>query len=282
MPRLSKRMSREKRSEPFAEAAVVRSVVPEHVEVGDRAGRRRRGRSGRRRRPGRRCGRRRLPRTELASAHGTETRTDLAARRAAVGAALDEDALDPHVARRRLEAHRHAGAHLPGSRARPARRSRSRAVPSSRASVIAAVPPGCTRASFVWTCVCVPSTAVTLPSSQFASATFSLVASACMSTTITGVRCAPRRRARRRPRTTLTAVSRKSEPSRLITATSVPSCRRDERQPLPGRAAEKFAGRITRSLSRQVRHDLAAAPRVVAERDRVDAGREHPVARASA
>ena len=32
------------------------------------------------------------------------------------------------------------------------------------ASVIAAVPPGCTRASFVWTCVCVPKTAVTRPS----------------------------------------------------------------------------------------------------------------------
>ena len=46
------------------------------------------------------------------------------------------------------------------------------------ASVIAAVPPGCTRASLVCTWVCVPITAVTLPSSQRASATFSLVASA--------------------------------------------------------------------------------------------------------
>jgi hypothetical protein len=46
------------------------------------------------------------------------------------------------------------------------------------ASVIAAVPPGCTRASFVCTWVCVPITAVTLPSSIRESAIFSLVASA--------------------------------------------------------------------------------------------------------
>ena len=51
------------------------------------------------------------------------------------------------------------------------------------ASVIAAVPPGSTRASEVWTCVCVPITAVTRPSSQRAIAIFSLVASACRSTT---------------------------------------------------------------------------------------------------
>jgi len=54
------------------------------------------------------------------------------------------------------------------------------------ASVIAAVPPGSTRASAVCTCVCVPITAVTRPSSQRASATFSLVASAWKSTTTTG------------------------------------------------------------------------------------------------
>ena len=54
-------------------------------------------------------------------------------------------------------------------------------------SVIAAVPPGRTRASAVWTCVCVPRTAVTRPSSHAASATFSLVASAWTSTTTTGV-----------------------------------------------------------------------------------------------
>jgi len=47
-----------------------------------------------------------------------------------------------------------------------------------KAVLIAAVPPGRTRASFVCTCVCVPITAVTRPSSQRGSATFSLVASA--------------------------------------------------------------------------------------------------------
>ena len=57
--------------------------------------------------------------------------------------------------------------------------------PVMPASVIAAVPPGWTRASFVWTCVCVPITAVTRPSSSRARAIFSLVASAWKSTTIT-------------------------------------------------------------------------------------------------
>ena len=55
--------------------------------------------------------------------------------------------------------------------------------PVMPASVIAAVPPGCTRASLVCTCVCVPKTAVTRPSSTRATATFSLVASAWKSTT---------------------------------------------------------------------------------------------------
>ena len=45
---------------------------------------------------------------------------------------------------------------------------------------------GCTRASFVCTCVCVPITAVTRPSSQRAIATFSLVASAWKSRMTTG------------------------------------------------------------------------------------------------
>ena len=50
------------------------------------------------------------------------------------------------------------------------------------ASVMYAVPPGRTRASAVGTCVCVPITAVTRPSRCQPIATFSLVASACMST----------------------------------------------------------------------------------------------------
>ena len=98
--------------------------------------------------------------------------------------ALDEHALDAHAAVGRPEAHGHARSACARSRAPPRRRSRSRAGRSCPASVIAAVPPGSTRASFVCTCVCVPITAVTRPSSQRASATFSLVASAWKSTTI--------------------------------------------------------------------------------------------------
>ena len=49
-------------------------------------------------------------------------------------------------------------------------------------SVMYAVPPGSTRASAVGMCVWVPTTAVTRPSSIQPSATFSDVASACMST----------------------------------------------------------------------------------------------------
>jgi len=87
------------------------------------------------------------------------------------------------------------------------------------ASVIAAVPPGRTRASFVWTCVCVPITAVTRPSSHVAIATFSLVASAWKSTTITAAFA----RASSTSASTIsqgeTGTSMKSDPMRLITAT---------------------------------------------------------------
>ena len=55
------------------------------------------------------------------------------------------------------------------------------------ASVMKAVPRGSNLASEVWTWVCVPTTAVTRPSSQRASAAFSLVASACTSTRTSGV-----------------------------------------------------------------------------------------------
>jgi len=110
-------------------------------------------------------------------------------------------------------------------------------------SVSAAVPPGRMRASAVWTCVCVPSTAVTRPSSQAARATFSLVASACTSTTTTGVSA---RACSTRSSTTshmLCAGSRKSVPSRLTTATPVPSRASTTVSPRPGAAVWKFAGR---------------------------------------
>jgi len=55
------------------------------------------------------------------------------------------------------------------------------------ASVMNAVPRGRTPASDVCTWVCVPTTAVTLPSSQRARAIFSLVASQCASTRTRGV-----------------------------------------------------------------------------------------------
>ena len=115
------------------------------------------------------------------------------------------------------------------------------------ASVIAAVPPGWTRASAVCTCVCVPITAVTRPSSTRASAIFSLVASPWKSTTTT-VACAFA--CSTSPSTIangLACGSMKSWPSRLITATGVPSAAGATASPRPGENGDMFAGRITRS-----------------------------------
>jgi hypothetical protein len=111
----------------------------------------------------------------------------------------------------------------------------------------AAVPPGWIRASFVCTCVCVPSTAVARPSSQRAIATFSLVASAWTSTMTT---CACRFASSTSSSTSShgeCATSRKSVPIRLSTATGVPSTAGATASPLPGAPRAKFAGRITRS-----------------------------------
>ena len=117
------------------------------------------------------------------------------------------------------------------------------------ASVIAAVPPRWTRASEVCTCVCVPITAVTRPSSQRASATFSLVASAWKSTTTTGAR--PRASSTSSSTTSQgeTGVSRKSMPSRLSTATRTPLRASATARPRPGVSEPALAGRITRSLA---------------------------------
>ncbi len=93
--------------------------------------------------------------------------------------------------------------------------------------------------------MCVPSTAVAFPSSQWASATFSLVASAWTSTTIT---CACSRASSTRSSISSnieTAGDMKSEPSTLITATGVPSAAGRTVSPRPGVSGEKFAGRIT-------------------------------------
>ena len=111
--------------------------------------------------------------------------------------------------------------------------------PVMPASVIAAVPPGCTRASFVCTWVCVPITAVTRPSSMRASAIFSLVASAWKSTTtIRRLRAGPPRRARRRRGTGSCGGERKSAPWRLTTATGVPSAAGCTVRPAGSRPAE--------------------------------------------
>jgi hypothetical protein len=59
----------------------------------------------------------------------------------------------------------------------------------------------------------------------------------------------------------------KSEPSRLKIATAVQ--RRSSF--LPGARADRFAGRTARSLSFRYGNDLAAAPDVVPERDRIGA-----------
>ena len=192
-------------------------------------------------------------------------------RLARLGVAVDERALDTNPALSGLEADRQSRSACAGSRDRPRRRSRSRAGPVIPASVMNAVPPGSTRASEVWTCVCVPTTAVTRPSSQRASATFSLVASAWTSTRTTGV---SRRASSTRPSISSNidvAGWRNREPRTLMTR---------ELRPVSPPARRRARARV---LRRRVRgpHDavgrsrygpISAAPeRVVAEGDRVDA-----------
>ena len=90
-------------------------------------------------------------------------------------------------------------------------------------SVMYAVPPGSTRASAVGTCVWVPTQAVTRPSRCQPIATFSLVASACMSTSTASAR--PRSSAR-----TASASAkgertawRNTSPDRFTTPSRIPS-----------------------------------------------------------
>ena len=121
--------------------------------------------------------------------------------------------------------------------------------PVMPASVMKAVPPGRTRASAVCTCVWVPTTAVTLPSSQRASAIFSLVASAWTSTSTSGVSL---RAFSTRPSTTSNievAGWRKSEPRTLITASGVSVAVGTIVSPRPGVLTDVFAGLMTRSDS---------------------------------
>ena len=134
------------------------------------------------------------------------------------------------------------------------------------ASVIAAVPPASTRASFVCTCVCVPSTAVTRPSRKYASATFSLVASAWKSTITTGVSRRASSTSRSAAANGLSNGRSVSSPSRLITAT--PSWTREA-------AARRGGGHVGRAQdavrAREVGREARLAPRPVAERHDVRA-----------
>ena len=145
------------------------------------------------------------------------------------------------------------------------------------ASLSAAVPPGRTRASFVCTCVCVPITAVTLPSSHFAERDL-LAGRLGVDVDEDDLRLAPR--LLDEPVDDLPhahGTSMKSEPITLITATRVPSRAATTARPCPG-SEEREVRRAYHAVgAREVRHDLDPAPRVVAERDRVDAGGEEPV-----
>ena len=77
---------------------------------------------------------------------------------------------------------------------------------------------------------------------------------------------------RRRPR-----ARGRAGPSRLITATGVPSAAGCDGEPAARCAAERFAGRITRSVPLEVGREVALGPGVVAERDHVGAGGEDPL-----
>ena len=144
------------------------------------------------------------------------------------------------------------------------------------ASVTAAVPFGCTRASFVCTCVCVPITAVTRPSSQRAIAIFSLVASAWKSRTTTGA-CA------RASSTSPSTISHGDTACRDRASRAGSAPRPSHRCALRrrrahGRESTCLLRRPDDALARgEVVADAGAAVRVVAERDDVGAGGEQLV-----
>ena len=119
--------------------------------------------------------------------------------------------------------------------------------PVMPASVMKAVPFARTRASEVWTCVWVPTTAVTRPSSQRASATFSLVASACTSTSTSGVFATASSTSSSTISNIEVAGSRNSDPRTLITASRAPFPVGTTVRPRPGVFFDAFAGRMIRS-----------------------------------
>jgi hypothetical protein len=108
-----------------------------------------------------------------------------------------------------------------------------------------AVPPGSTRASAVGMCVCVPTQASARPSTCQPIATFSLVASACMSTSTASAL------SRSSDSSTSTSgngertASRKTSPDRFTTPRRIPFASTTV-WPLPGLPFGKFAGRTMR------------------------------------
>ena len=145
------------------------------------------------------------------------------------------------------------------------------------ASVIAAVPPGRTRASLVCTCVCVPTTAVTRPSSHVAIATFSLVASPWKSRKTTGAARARLldERVDHLPRRDRRVEEELAEEIEHRDAHAVP--RLDDGHPVARRQRALVRGTDDAVARREVAADAAAAVRVVAERHDVGAGGEELV-----
>ena len=150
------------------------------------------------------------------------------------------------------------------------------------ASVIAAVPPGCTRASLVCTCVCVPNTAVTRPSSSARDG--DLLArrlgvevdedDARLLARLLDERVEHLERADRRGHEQDALKVEHSDRSAVR--------RRHDRQP----AARRARGEVRRPDhavgALEVGRDLLPPPDVVAERERVGPGREQSVGQASA
>jgi len=95
--------------------------------------------------------------------------------------------------------------------------------------------------------VCVPTTAVTRPSSQRASAIFSLVASAWTSTRTSRVSAVAAVTSSSITSNIAVAGCRNSEPRTLITARRAPFEVGTTTRPRPGDERETFAGRATRS-----------------------------------
>ena len=101
-------------------------------------------------------------------------------------------------------------------------------------SVMKPLPFGRMRSSAVGMCVWVPKTHETLPSRNQPIATFSLVASACMSTMMTGVTIFRRATSRSAARNGQSSGSMKTRPMTLSTPTFSPASVATTVEPAPG------------------------------------------------